>query len=239
MIHQKRTAGRNRRDFIRDAACLSGTLLASLRSGRILGRPPAGMRMGLVTYLWGKDWRLQELIAYCEQGGMRGVELRTQHAHGVEPSLSPRQRREVRKRFADSPVECVGYGSNQEFHSPDPAVLKKNIDSTLELIKLCRDIGATGVKVKPNTLPEGVPRERTFAQIGAALNRVGKFAADYGQKIRVEVHGKTTAQLPVMKAIFDHVTEPNVGICWNCNEQDLLPPGLEANFRLARISHQG
>jgi hydroxypyruvate isomerase len=33
-----------------------------------------------------------------------------------------------------------------------------------------------------------------------------------------------------MKAIFDQVTESNVKMCWNCNEQDLLPPGLEPNF---------
>jgi sugar phosphate isomerase/epimerase len=33
-----------------------------------------------------------------------------------------------------------------------------------------------------------------------------------------------------MKAIFDHVSEPDVKICWNCNDQDLLPPGLEGNF---------
>ena len=33
-----------------------------------------------------------------------------------------------------------------------------------------------------------------------------------------------------MKAIFDQVTEKNVKMCWNCNDQDLLPPGLEGNF---------
>jgi sugar phosphate isomerase/epimerase len=88
--------------------------------------------------------------------------------------------------------------------------------------------------VKPNTLPDGVPPEKTIAQIGKSLNEVGKFASDYGQKIRVEVHGRKTSELPNMKAIFDHVTEPNVGICWNCNKQDLLPPGLEANFNMVK-----
>ncbi len=37
-----------------------------------------------------------------------------------------------------------------------------------------------------------------------------------------------------MRAIFDQVTEPNVKINWNCNDQDLLPPGLEANFNLVK-----
>ncbi|MFT4018400.1 MAG: hypothetical protein QM668_15655 [Agriterribacter sp.] len=48
--------------------------------------------------------------------------------------------------------------------------------------------------------------------------------------VRVEVHGRYTQELPNMKAIFDQVTEPNVKICWNCNDEDLLKPGLEANF---------
>jgi len=46
----------------------------------------------------------------------------------------------------------------------------------------------------------------------------------------VEVHGTYTQEIPNMKAIFEQVTEKNVVMCWNCNDQDLLPPGLEANF---------
>ena len=197
-------------------------------------KPGSGMKFGLVTYLWGKDWDLPTLIANCEKAEYTGVELRTQHAHGVEPTLNKSEREEVKKRFADSMVECIGYGSNQEFHSPDPQILRENIEGTFELIKLCHDIGASGVKVKPNNLPDEIPPEKTIEQIGKALNEVGKYAADYGQKIRVEVHGRKTSELPNMKAIFDFVTEPNVGICWNCNEQDLLPPGLEGNFDMVK-----
>ncbi|WP_111670992.1 sugar phosphate isomerase/epimerase family protein [Algoriphagus litoralis] len=189
-----------------------------------------GMRFGLVTYEWGKDWDLPTLIANCEKTGVLGVELRTQHAHGVETNLNAAQREEVKKRFADSPVNCLGYGSNYEYHSPDPAKLKENIEGTKAYIKLCHDIGATGLKVKPNAMPKDVSPEKTIAQIGASFNEVGKYAQDYGQLIRVEVHGTTTQELPVMKQIFDQVTESNVKICWNCNAEDLLPPGLEANF---------
>lgn len=188
------------------------------------------MRFGLVTYEWAKDWDLPTLIANCEKTGVLGVELRTQHAHGVETALSPTQRVEVKKRFADSPVTCLGYGSNYEYHSPDSEKLKQNIEGTKAYIQLCHDIGATGIKVKPNFLPAEVPKEKTIAQIAASFNEVGRFAQDFGQLIRVEVHGQHTQELPVMKAIFDQVTESNVKICWNCNAEDLLPPGLDANF---------
>jgi sugar phosphate isomerase/epimerase len=194
----------------------------------------SNMKLGLVTYQWGRDWDLPTLIANCEKTGLLGVELRTEHTHKVETNLTALQRAEVKKRFADSPVECIGYGSNFEYHSPDPEQLRTNIEQTKEHIKLCKDIGATGIKVKPNDLPAGVPKEKTIAQIGASLNEVGRFARDYGQLVRVEVHGNLTQELPNMKAIFDHVTEPNVKICWNCNDQDLLPPGLEGNFNMVK-----
>ena len=188
------------------------------------------MKLGLVTYLWGKDWDLPTLIANCEKTGLLGVELRTHHAHGVETDLSKSERNDVKKRFADSPVTCIGYGSNFEFHSPDLAAVRKNIEDAKTYIQLCKDIGATGIKVKPNGLPPEVPKEKTIAQIATSFNEIGKYANDLGQLIRVEVHGKLTQQIPNIKAIFEQVTEKNVKICWNSNDQDLLPPGLEENF---------
>ena len=188
------------------------------------------MKLGLVTYQWAKDWDLPTLIANCEKTGYLGVELRVDHAHKVETNLSASQRAEVKKRFADSPVDCIGYGANFEYHRPDQAALRKNIEGTKEYIKLCKDIGATGIKVKPNGIPADVPREKTIAQIAASLNEVGKFAQDFGQLVRVEVHGNISQEIPNMRAIFEQVTEKNVKMCWNCNDQDLLPPGLEPNF---------
>src|SRR5450759_443213 len=222
----------SRRLFIQKSVT-AGISLAAMNHFSAFSNPAySGMRFGLVTYQWGKDWDLPTLIANCVKTGLLGVELRTQHAHGVETNLNASQRADVKKRFADSSVTCVGYGSNFEYQNPDPKILRENIEQTKEYIKLCKDIGATGIKVKPNNLPVQIPKEKTIAQIAASLNEVGKFAQDFGQLVRVEVHGTLTQEIPNMKAIFDQVTEPNVKICWNCNDQDLLPPGLEGNFNM-------
>lgn len=222
----------SRRQFIQSTA-YAGLSLAAINSLSACTKTPK-MTFGLVTYQWGTDWDLPTVIANCEKTGITAVELRTMHAHGVESTLSASQRADVKKRFADSSVTCVGYGSNYEFHNPDPKILRENIEGTKEYIKLCKDIGATGLKVKPNNLPADVPVEKTFAQIAASLNEVGKFARDYGQLIRVEAHGRLTQELPNMKAIFDQVTEPNVKICLNSGGTDLNPPGLESNFNLIK-----
>ncbi|MBN1126662.1 MAG: sugar phosphate isomerase/epimerase [Sedimentisphaerales bacterium] len=192
------------------------------------------IKLGLVTYLWGQDWDLPTLIANCEKTGFKGLELRVDHAHKVSAKLTAEERKAVKKRFADSSVKFVGMGCNWDFHHTDPEKVKANVEGAKADVKLSFDCGGSGVKVKPNALPKGVPVEETCEQIGKALNILGRFATDYKQEIRVEVHGSGTSDLPMMKQIFDYVIEPNVGICWNCNEQDLKEPGLEYNFNLVR-----
>ena len=171
------------------------------------------------------------LLANCAEAGLGGVELRTTHRHGVEPSLSGRQRAEVKKRFADSPVVWLGIGSNENFDSPDPAKLAKSIEATKAFIKLSHDVGGTGVKVKPNSFHKGVPREKTIEQIGTSLNTLGAYAADLGQQVRLEVHGQCSP-LPIIKQIMDIARHPNVAVCWNCNAEDLIGEGLAHNFAL-------
>ncbi len=192
------------------------------------------LKLGLVTYNWGKDWDVPTIIKNCDATGFAGVELRSTHKHGVEITIDAKRRAEVRKRFADSSVELVGLGSACEYHAVDPAVVKKNIDETRQFVKLCKDVGGTGVKVRPNGLPKERPVEQTLEQIGKSLNEVGKFGADHGVQIRVEVHGRGTAEIPHMKTIMDIADHPNVVVCWNCNPQDLQGEGLAHNYNLLK-----
>jgi sugar phosphate isomerase/epimerase len=228
----------NRRQFLQTFAgfAASALLPLALRERRCLaqpgGRRPSKMQFGLVTYQWGADWDLPTLLANCEKAGALGVELRTTHRHGVEPTLDADQRREVKARFADSPVTLVGLGSAEEFHSPDPGKLAASIEATKAFIKLSHDVGGSGVKVRPNDLPEGVPHEKTIEQIGRALNEVGAYGADYGQQIRLEVHGRRTASLTVIAAIMEVADHANVAVCWNSNAEDLKGAGLVHNFKL-------
>ena len=225
----------SRRRFLsKSTRAVAAVATASLTSCTApMHKPVSKMRFGLVTYLWGRDWNLPTLIDNCQKAGVLGVELRSTHKHGVEPTLNAQQRKDVKQRFSDSPIVLVGLGSDERFDNPDPAVLAKAIEATKAFVKLSHDVGSTGVKVKPNSFHEGVPHEKTIEQIGNSLNIVGKFAADYGQQIRLEVHGQC-AELPTIKAIMDIADHPNVTVCWNSNPQDLQGKGLEHNFNLVK-----
>lgn len=192
------------------------------------------MRLGLVTYMWGAEWDLPTLIKNCEATGFEGVELRTGHKHGVEPSLTASERRDVARRFAGSHVELVGLGTTCEYHSPDASELAKQIEQTKAFIKLCHDCGGSGIKVRPNGLPAGVPTEKTLAQIGRCLREAAEFGDGYGVEIRLEVHGKGTSSLAHIRTIMDAADHPGAVVCWNCNPTDLDAPGLAANFELVK-----
>src|SRR5438876_10328119 len=111
---------------------------------------PPSFRLGLVTYELAKDWDIETIIKNCEAAGFEGVELRTTHRHGVEPTISKQQRAEVRKRFEGSAVRLVSLGSTSDYESPDPAVVEKNVENTRAFAELARDLGCMGVKVRPN-----------------------------------------------------------------------------------------
>ena len=223
----------SRRLFLLAAGGTSASVcLPRSRANAINQSESTRLRLGLVTYNWGKDWDVPTLIKNCTATGFTGVELRSTHSHGVEVTLTPEAREQVAKRFADSDVELMGLGSACEYHATDPAIVRKNIAETKQFIHLCHDIGAGGVKVRPNGLPAGVPVEKTLEQIGKSLNEVARYGADYGVQIRLEVHGKGTSELPHVKTIMDIADHPNNVICWNCNPQDLEGAGFAANYEM-------
>jgi sugar phosphate isomerase/epimerase len=221
----------NRRTFLgASALVVPGMALA----GHSTAGPGARgrLKLGTVTYNLARSWDIETIIKNCTETKFEGVELRTTHGHGVEIDLPAPKRAEVRKRFADSPVKLVGLGSTCEYHSPDPAELRRNIEETKAFVRLAADVGAEGVKVRPNGLPGEVPEEKTLEQIGRSLRECSSFGADHGIQIRLEVHGRETNRFPRIKRIMEHADHPNFWICWNSNPEDLLDEGIEANLAM-------
>lgn len=192
------------------------------------------MKLGFVTYLWGKDWDQDTLIRNLTASGIHGVELRVEHAHKVSPALTKEERSVVKKKFKDSPVQIIGMGTNQQYDYVEPEKLRESIEQTKAFFQLSRDIGGLGVKVKPNQFRPGIPHEKTIEQIGKSLNELAKYGADMGQILRLEVHGNETQELSNIKAIMDVANHPKATVCWNCNAQDLNGGGLEANFNMVK-----
>ena len=190
----------DRREFLSAAGALAG--------GALLPPPPEPpkFRLGTVTYNIAAGWDLDTLIRICREPGFEAVELRTTHAHKVEPALSAEARREV----------------------------KKNVETCADFCRLAADVGARGVKVRPNALPKEVEPSRTLEQIGKALAECGRAAAGLGVEVWVEVHGRETSRPEHMRAIMDHCGHASAGICWNSNGTDLKDGSVREAFDLLK-----
>lgn len=218
----------SRRSFLA-AAGAAPLLLPSL--ARAAADEPK-FKLGLVTHNVAANWDLPTILKICKQVGIAAVECRTTHKHGVEPALTVAERKDVKKQFADAGVVFWGCGSVCEFHSPDPAVVKKHVEDCKRFVDLTKELGGTGVKVRPNGVGKGHTPEQACEQIGKALIECGKAAADAGIEIWVEVHGNPTSQPKLMKKMMDVCGHASVGVTWNSNATDIINGSLEEGFGL-------
>lgn len=194
----------------------------------------AKFKLGIVTYNVPKDWDLPTLLKVCKGVGIAAVECRTTHKHGVEPTLTAEQRKSVKQQFTDAGIVFWGCGSVCEFHSSDPAVVKKNIEECKQFVDLVKDIGGKGVKVRPNGIPKDADPQKTFDQIGKALAECGKAAENAGIEIWVEVHGAVTQSPKNMRAIMDACGHKSVGVTWNSNGTDIENKSIAGGFALLK-----
>jgi len=192
------------------------------------------MQLGAVTYNVLKDWDLEKIITTLEASGFSGVELRTEHAHKIEPSISAEEREKVKQRFARSKVRLVSYGTIAEFQSPDAAVRRKHVETAKTFIDLAHDTGAWGIKVRPNGLPKELPVDTTIGNIGAALRELGDYGMGKGVEIYMEVHGRETQAPPIAARIMKAANHSNVGACWNSNPTDIVNGSVKPSFDLLR-----
>jgi sugar phosphate isomerase/epimerase len=221
----------SRRHFLATGAALAAASELTAQPAASSGIP---YRLGIVTYNIAQHWDIPTIIRICRTVGLGPVELRTTHAHGVEPTLSADRRREVRRQFADGGVEIWGTGTTCEFHATDPAGVRRQIETCKEFVQLTADIGGKGVKVRPNGLPQGVPVERTLEQIGRSLIECGRAASDAGVEIWVEVHGNGTSLPAHCATIMRQCGHPSVGLTWNSNPTDVANGSVADAFRLLR-----
>ena len=229
-----------RKDFLKTAAIsasgliLPGNLKGNAGQKKQMAIDPLPLKLGLMTYNVGKDWDIETLIKNCTETEFKHVELRTTHKHGVEVSLNSQERNRVKRRFEDSPLEAISLASAFSYHHTDRNELKKHIDGTKEYLQLAADVGAQGIRVFPNALPEERDPEKTMEQIGKSLAELGQIAYDLGVELRVEEHGKGTDNIPVIKKIIDYSESPHVFVIWNSSPNDVTGEGLEAHFNMVK-----
>jgi len=99
-------------------------------------------------------------------------------------------------------------------------------------VELAHDVGALGVKVRPNGIPDEVPESQTLNQIAEALRECGQHAQGYGVEIWLEVHGPKSNSPARVRKIMELADHPMVGVCWNSNPEDVEEGSVAKSFEL-------
>ena len=120
----------NRRDFLHAGALAAAGLATNLHAAPADKQDAKNPKfhLGLVTYNLAAQWNLTQLLEVCKTTGVSPVEFRTTHKHGVEPSLTKEQRKEVKKKCADAGVSIWGCGTVCEFQSGHRSCEEKHRD---------------------------------------------------------------------------------------------------------------
>jgi sugar phosphate isomerase/epimerase len=229
----------SRRNFINTAAVSAAAVVLpgfkeipeqqKEQSAFVLNKNP--LKLGLMTYLVGQKWDIDTIIKNLKETQYEHVQLRTTHAHGVEVTLTSAQRVDVKKKFMDAGI-AISLASAFQYHSTDPAELRKNIEGTKQYLQLAADVGALGIRVFPNAVPkEGdSTREKILEQIGKSVSECATFGNNLGVQVRVEEHGQGTANIPVIKKILDYADNPHVYMIWNNSNSDYTGEGLPKGY---------
>lgn len=233
---------------------------------------PPRFRFGLATYEWGKDWDVPTILANLTKAKVHSVELKTaitrrdgtpfRYPHGVELDLPKRARAEVKKRFADSPVELISLATSEHFpfsdgatdpssmatvdgirlfagtHGKEPDNGAERTEATLAAVRaylqLSHDVGSRFVRVLPNHWLPDFPHQKTLDRIAENLNRAAPAARDLGQQIALEAHG-APGTLANMKYVMDRVDDKKaVGIRLNSEARNAADPDFATQFALVR-----
>ena len=189
-------------------------------------------RLGLVTYNIAADWTLDTLLKNCKAVGISPVELRTTHKHGVEPTLSKEERKEVKSKFADAGIEIWGLWHDVRV----PVAQRGRGPEERRAVQAVRGVGRRprrqgGEGAARTACPTPRPWRRPWSR-SARLIPCGKAAADAGVEIWVEVHGPGTSHPPHVKTMMETCGHPKVGITWNSNPTDVKDGSVAEYFKL-------
>ena len=111
------------------------------------------MKLGLysVTYagMWddGPALSIRQFVHRAKRFGFDAVELDARVPHALPYLMTARDRKETRDAIAKAGLELAALAANNDFSSPVIEYRDANIQMVVDLIALCKDLGAPVLRV--------------------------------------------------------------------------------------------
>lgn len=153
------------------------------------------------------DWNLETVVKRAVEYGYDGVELRVKGKQHVDVDLTPDERKQVRRLFADNKVEVAALGTYAFFNSDKKEELESNRNGLLKCIDLAVDLGAPFIRSFIGD-PKGLPEEQVIRNTVDYLGQVVQVAESKGITILLENHAPWKAIR--IREVLDKVNHRNL-----------------------------
>ncbi|HOJ30553.1 MAG TPA: sugar phosphate isomerase/epimerase family protein [bacterium] len=159
---------------------------------------------------------LYKMLDYARKYGYDGVEPRAQaqHNHGIEIEASKEKRKEIKKFFDESGIECSCIATSIRYCFTDAQKRKESIGMTRAFIDLACDIGVKRIRVFGGVPDKEISVDEAIKIVGECLGIAGEYAEKNRVFICLETHDFFSRADTVAKAV-KVAGSPNVKINWD------------------------
>ena len=146
------------------------------------------MKLGFTTYQLPQNLNFEESIRLAKKTGCAGIDFRTGNVykHGVEVSLSPEERRQMRRMLEDNYLELASINSEYSFDNPDENERRKSIEGAKQCCLLASDFGSRLVRLFGNIIRTDDAHE-TVKYVSDAIREVCDYAATLNVTCLIEM----------------------------------------------------
>lgn len=197
---------------------LSSAVLASLAvTASAFHKPAKQLKLSFST-LGCPDWTFDEIIAFAQQNGYKGIEVR-----GIKrelylpkcPEFSSATAQDAsRQKMKDAGLSFVNLGSSCTLHFPEGAERQKNLDEGKRFIDLAQALDCPYIRVFPNNFPKDQDRTATMDLIAGGLLQLAEYAKGSGVTVLLESHGDLV-YINDLVTLMNKAKHKQVGLIWD------------------------
>lgn len=161
------------------------------------------------------DWTLDQIIEGMHAHGYEGLEPRIgwNHACGVEPSMTPKERDGARSKVENAGLKFVCVSTGARFATVDPAELKKHLEDTRAAMDLAADLGAPYVRTFGGDRGKG-EFHFILQRTADAYRKILDHAEARGVTVLMETHDDWCVSAQV-RAVIEAVAHPRLAALWD------------------------
>lgn len=181
------------------------------------------------------NWSINTIITKAVDFGFEGIEWRGGPQGHVQPTMSSREKANLRKMSSDAGLEALAVTTYTSFVSPHAKERQSNVDELRRYADLAAELDADYVRAFLGMIPEAGPIDSSvYENISDCLNAASEHAASVGVKIAVEPHDNFTRSTVVSPLFDQDESHSDLRVIWDIGNTFAAGEDPEEGFALLK-----